>query len=183
MTYFKRIGLGLMLLMAACQPFAPSSVIVPQSDGSPPAISLAISQEGIQSLSVSSGGAEQSMTLVSKTAPLAVVVTASDAESGIQAVEVWISKRSSIYDANGNCLLPAPEERKAFESVVAKKNTGETTSTSSLMLQSMNLVQEIQVNPAPGETITVAITIYAIAVNHAGVHTQTPNLVAIWQEP
>ena len=137
-------------------------------------------------MGVSAGGAANSGTLISKTGSLNIAATANDPESGVQALEIWVSKKTTSCDANGICSTSGPGllGQPRFQSTSPKKNPGEVTSAASTLLDVLNLSTEIpQGTISAGSSRAVDIIIQAVATNHLGGKAQTPSLTLTWSEP
>lgn len=161
-------------------------ITIPQNDSTAPTLTLGSGQQGGQNVTVSAGGSGQNMKLMSKTGSLNLLATAKDPESGIQTVEIWVNKETTFCDVNKICKKTGPGllGKPTFESTSPQKKPGETTSDSSILAQALNLSTEIpQGSVQPGESRTVILTIFAVAVNHLGGRTQTPEIKATWSEP
>ncbi len=163
-------------------------ITIPQNDSTSPILTLGSGQQGGQNVTVSGGGSGpgQNMKLTSKTGSLNLLATAKDPESGIQAVEIWVNGETTFCDANKICKKTGPGllGKPTFESTSPKKNPGETTPDSSILAQPLNLSTMIpQGSVQPGESRTVTLIISAVAVNHLGGRTQTPEIKATWSEP
>lgn len=182
----RLIVIALFLSLVGCQP-PNGGITIPQSDGSAPELSLGAGQQGGQNVSVSAGGSSQTLTLTSKSGSLNLLATANDPESGIQALEIWVNKESvscnlatNICTRTGPGLLGSP----MFESTSPQKQPGETTAAGSILGEALDLSQQIPQGTVPaGRTLSVTLIIHAVAVNHLGGRTQTPEIRATWSEP
>jgi hypothetical protein len=160
-------------------------ITIPQSDATPPTLSLQSAQPSGNTATVSAGGSAQSMKLLSKTGSVNLAATAKDGESGVQALEIWVNKKTTSCTGNmcqptGPGLLGSPQ----FESTSPKKNPGETTPESSIMLQALDLTKEIpQGAVQAGSTRKVELILFARARNHLSGQSQTPELTLTWSEP
>lgn len=180
----------LVLSLASCQSSG-GGITIAQNDSTAPTLTFGVGQPagqsaGGQNVTVSAGGSAQTMKLTSKSGALNLLATAKDPESGIQAVEIWMNKKTTSCDAGGICttnnpgLLGAP----MFESTSPQKNPGQTTPDGSILLQAVNLSMEIpQASVLAGESLRVSLIFHAVAVNHLGGRTQTPEITATWSEP
>lgn len=178
------LWVGFILLFTACNSTS-AGITIPQSDSTAPTLTLGAGQEGGgNDVTVTPGGSNQTMTLLKKTGSINLAATARDPESGVQAVEIWMSKLKSTCGADGVCALEGPSNAvKIFESVVPQKMPGETTSESSILLQPLDLSKEIPASYPAGGSLAVELRLYAVAVNHLGGRTQTAELKVVWQEP
>lgn len=159
-------------------------ITIAQSDGTAPTLTLGVGQPGGQNISVSAGGSNQNMTLTSRTGSLNLLATAKDPESGVQAVEIWFNKESTFCRAAGPCTHVGPGllGKPSFESTSPQKKPGETAADSSILAQPLNLSAEITRKLLPGESLSVTLTFFAVAVNHLGGRTQTAEIRATWSE-
>ena len=182
------IAIILILLLSGCQNSSSGGITIPQSDSTPPALTLTAGQPGGQNVSVSAGGSKQSLTLISKTGELNLSAAARDPESGVQALEIWLDRIITSCDISGPeelCSTTSPEQfGKLFESIAPQKLPGETTGESSIMFQVLELSTYItQGNVPEGQRRIVELRLHAVAVNHLGGRTKTPFLKAVWTEP
>ncbi len=182
----------LLLMLVGCSTSGGGSsgggITIVQNDSTPPTLTLGAGQPGGQGVTVSAGGSGQKMKLTGKTGALNLLVTATDNESGVQAVEIRMYTRISVYDADTSSMSTPVEsaDHPAFESTSPQKKPGETTVASTIMAEALDLSKEIPQGSAwPGKTITVDLFIYAVAVNHLGGRAQTPEITveATWNEP
>ena len=159
-------------------------ITIAQNDSTAPTLTLGAGQPGGQNINVSAGGSDQNMKLTSKTGSLNLLATAKDPESGVQAVEIWVNKESTFCPAAAPCKRTGPGllGRPTFESTSPQKKSGETAADSSILAQPLNLSAEIPQQLLPGQSRSVTLTIYAVAVNHLGGRTQTPMIIATWSE-
>jgi hypothetical protein len=162
-------------------------ITVPQSDGTAPELSLGAGQQQPNSTTygVTAGGSPKTMTLTSKTGFLNLAATAKDQESGVQAVEIWMNRKTTTCMA-GTCTAPGPGllSTPTYQSISPKKNPGETTSESSILLEALDLSTAIpQGGVLPGISRTVELIFFARARNNLSGQSQTPELTATWKEP
>lgn len=189
--YLTPLFLLLLLFLAGCcQPGTvcptPEGITIAQSDSTAPELALGIGQPGGNNVTVSGGGSGQNMVLISKTGVLNLLATATDPESGVQALEIWINKKTTSCDAGGICTTTGPGllGQPTFDSTSPQKQPGETTSASSILAQAFDISVEIpQGSISADESLTVELIIYAVAVNHLGGRVQTPEIIATWSEP
>jgi hypothetical protein len=126
------------------------------------------------------------MKLTSRTGVLNLLVTAKDPESGIRTLEVWVNKKTTTCDAGGVCQTTAPglQTKPRYENSSPQKNPGDTTPASSVIAQALDLSTEIGQTGVPsGGSLTISLILHAVATNHLGGRTQTPDLVATWSQP
>ncbi len=188
-TLVIKLGSGLLalvlLMSAECPEPSKGGIVIAQNDSTAPSLTLGAGQPGGQGVSVSNGGSGENRKLTSKSGPLNLNATAKDSESGVQALEIWVNKRTTtcegdICSTTGPGLLGKP----MFDSTSPQKKPGETTAESSMMLQSLDLSLMIpQGSPPRGQSRTVDIILDAKAVNHRGGRTQTPTITLTWSEP
>jgi hypothetical protein len=189
-TFSSPFSLIILSLLSGCSECNGGSsgggITIAQSDGTPPTATLQVAQLDGQDVSVKAGGSAQTMKLTKKTGVLNVAATAKDVESGVQALEIWVNKKTSTCDAAGMCtnpgfgLLGPPR----YRSTVPKKNPGETAVDASILADALDLTKEIPQGALPaGNTRTVELVFFAKARNHLGDEAQTPELKATWSEP
>jgi hypothetical protein len=189
--HLSRFSIILLLPLSACQQCTGGSsgggITIAQSDGTPPTLSLGAGQPGGQNVSVSVGGSAQNMKLTSKSGALNLLASAKDGESGVQALEIWVNKKTTRCDTATNlCSQTGPGllAKPQFESTSPKKNPGETTPDASILADALDLSKEIpQAAPSAGNTLTVQLLFFARARNHLGGQAQTPQITATWSEP
>jgi hypothetical protein len=179
-----------VLAVAGCPP--PGSggggggITVPQSDATPPTLSVGAGQQGGPNLSASPGGSTQNGTLVRKTGPLNVLISANDPESGVQSVEIFYTSTVTICGASlctgppTHGLVGAPR----FSSTSPQKLPGQIATASSTLADVLDLTAEIpQPAVAAGNTRIVKLYIWGRARNNLGGAATTPELVLTWKEP
>lgn len=135
----------LLLLIAGCPRNGDSGITIAQNDATAPTLTLGAGQPGGQDVTVSAGGSNQNMKLRSKAGLLNLLATANDPESGIQALQIWVSRRMTTCYANGNCTGGnlETEQVPTFESSSPQKKPGETTAASSILGQTLDLSKKI----------------------------------------
>lgn len=178
----KFISIALILVLVGCQG---GGITIPQSDSTPPTVTLSAIQPNGGSTTVSAGGAEQTLTLTAKTGSLNLTATAEDPQSGIQTLQIWVSYRTAGCE-NDICTSSEPglQTKPRFESTSPQKKAGEKTVQMSILADALNLSEFISpTSPLPGSTVYVDVIITAKAVNHLGGQTITPKLTAKWKEP
>ena len=178
----------LLLQLTGCPPFGGGGggVTIAPTDATPPTLALGAGQPGGQNVSVSDSGEGQSMNITSKTGALNLLATAKDSESGVQTLEIWVNSEKTTCDAGGNCTLVGPGlmGKPMFSSTSPAKNSGDVTAESSTLADALELSAEIpQAGPPAGGSRTVTLSFFAVAVNHKGGRTQTPEIKATWREP
>jgi hypothetical protein len=188
----QRIGHALsvgvvMLALTGCPPgFSGGGIIVPQADATPPTVTVGTGQPGGASVSVSAGGSTQAGTLISKSGPLNVSISANDPESGVQSMELFYT--STVLTCTPTlCTGPASHGlvgAPRFSSVSPQKHPGETTAASSILADALNLTAEIpQGGVASGNSRIVKLYFWGVAKNNLGGTATTPELVLTWREP
>jgi hypothetical protein len=179
---------ALAVSLTACEdtgPPGPGRISVPRADASPPTVTLtarATAADGPR-VAVRSSGIERRMTLRAKTGALELVATATDPESGVQAVEVWVSKFSSFCGTatctGGEPAVTAPR----FAWAAPSRQPGQTTATGGTLPDALDLTREIPQGPlSPRQARSVRLTIWAKASNNLRGTTETPKLVARYDE-
>jgi hypothetical protein len=175
-----------LVLGGDCPNSGSGGVTIPSNDGSPPTLSFGLGQQNGADVSVAAGGAPESMTLVARTGPLNLLATADDPESGVQDVQIWMTKRTSSCDADEICASQGPgsPQQPRFSNPQPPKAPGENVSAGSILGQALELSAEIpQAGPPPGGTLTVEFRFWAVAVNYLGGSSITPVISATWTEP
>ena len=159
-------------------------ITVPQSDGTPPSLTLQAGAANGPTASVTAGAAAATMTLPSRSGALNMSASARDPDSGVRTVRVIVDK-SVTECAGGSCTTTNPglASRPALESTGPARQPGDTVSESSVLLSSIDLTQEIpQTPPGAGATRTVTFRMTARAINHLGGTSLTPALTVTWRE-
>jgi hypothetical protein len=172
-------------LLSSCDEGGGGGITIPESDGSPPTISFGVAEAGQGSGVTVDGGAGEKLTLRARTGSLNLAVTAKDPESGIQKVEIWMTKKTTRCQADDTCSMTGPglASSPKFDSTEPQKSPGDTTAESSVLAQALDLPTEIgQFVPPPGGSFTVDLELWAVAVNHLGGRTQTARVTATWRE-
>ena len=174
--------------LTACQDTGPPGagrIRVPPADASPPTVTLTAraTAAGGPRLAVRSSGTERRVTLRAKTGALELVATATDPESGVQAVEIWVSKFSSFCGTatctGGEPAVTAPRVAWA----VPRRHPGQATAPGGTLPGSLDLTREIPQGPlAPRQARSVRLTIWAKASNNLRGTTETARLVARYEE-
>jgi hypothetical protein len=171
-------------LIASCGGDGGGGITIPATDGSPPTISFAVAEAGQGGGVTVNGGADEKLDLRARTGSLNLAVTAKDSESGIQKVEIWLTKKTTRCDADvcspaGPGLAGSPK----FDSTEPQKSPGDTTAESSIVAEALNLSQEIgQASAPPNGSLTVELELWAVAVNHRGGRVETSRVTATWKE-
>lgn len=189
----QRIGrslcLGFVILaVAGCPPGSSGGgIVIPQSDATPPTVTVSTGQPGAATFSVSNSSTSTvAGTLTSKTGPLNVSIAANDPESGVRSVELFYA--STVTNCSSTVctgptahgLISAPR----FSSVSPQKNPGETTAASSILVDALNLGAEIpQGGVTAGNSRIVKLFFWGVAKNNLGGSATTPELVLTWKEP
>jgi hypothetical protein len=95
---------------AGCQDSGAGGITVAAADESSPNLSLGVAEEGASaSATVGTTGNDATVTVAAKTSKLTLVATATDNESGVQDVQIWvIDPRTELCDAAGVCSGGAP---------------------------------------------------------------------------
>jgi hypothetical protein len=174
--------------LTACQDTGPPGagrIRVPPADASPPTVTLTAwaTAAGGPRVAVRSSGIGRRMTLRSKSGALELVATATDPESGVRAVEIWVSKFSSFCSTatctGGEPAVSAP--RVAW--TVPRRHPGQTTAPGGTLPGALDLTGEIPQGPlAPRQARSVRLTIWAKASNNLRGTAETTKLVARYDE-
>jgi hypothetical protein len=175
---------GAVGLATGCGGGGDGGITIPQSDNSPPSVTLQAGVANGPSGSVSAAGTAVSVTLASKSGSLNLSATARDPESGVRTARVTVDKTVSDC-SGGSCttMNPGLTSAPALESTGPARQPGDTVSESSILLSSIDLAKEIlQTPPAAGSTRTVTFRMTARATNHLGGSSVTPALMVTWKE-
>jgi hypothetical protein len=173
--------------LTACQQAGPPGagrLSVPDADPSPPTVTLTAWTTAASGPRVAvRSGFPRRMPLRAKTGTVQLVATATDAESGVQAVELWVSKFSSFCSTatctGGEPAVTAPRLVWA----VPRRHPGQPTAPSGTLPGALDLTREIPQGPlAPGQARSVRLTIWAKASNNLGGTAETAKLVAHYDE-
>src|SRR5262245_46322325 len=119
----------LSLAVFACKSSGTGGITIPQTDSSLPTLTLGAGEpNGAPGVTVNAGGVDQNLKIISKTSVLNLVATAVDDQSGIQALRIWVGKRTTTCPQNETCASVGPglQGRPDYESVTPKKNPGDT---------------------------------------------------------
>jgi hypothetical protein len=174
--------------LTACDDTGPPGdgrISVPRADASPPTVTLtawATAADGAR-VEVRSGGSERRMRLRAKTGALKLVATAADPQSGVQAVEVWVSKFSSFCGTatctGGEPAVTAPR----FAWAAPRRHPGQATAPDGTLPDALDLTREIPQGPlAPRQARSVRLTIWVKASNNLRGTAETPKLIARYDE-
>jgi hypothetical protein len=172
---------------AGCQDSGAGGITVAATDESSPNLSLGVAEEGASaSATVGTTGNDATVTVAAKTSKLTLVATATDNESGVQDVQIWvIDPRTELCDAAGVCSGGAPGLTTGvrFDAPTPQVAPGGTTSASTILGQSLDLSQELdQAAPPAGHTRTTSFAVYAVAVNHLGGRAVTKRVTVTFSE-
>jgi hypothetical protein len=182
------VVVALAVGLTACARTGPPGdgrVSVPRADASPPTVTLtawATAADGAR-VEVRSGGSERRMRLRAKTGALKLVATAADPQSGVQAVEVWVSKFSSFCGTatctGGEPAVTAPR----FAWAAPRRHPGQATAPDGTLPDALDLTREIPQGPlAPRQARSVRLTIWVKASNNLRGTAETPKLIARYDE-
>lgn len=174
-----------MLSAAGCGGATSGGITIPQTDTSPPTLTLQVGAPNGPSASVAAGGAAAGVTLASKTGPLNFSASARDAESGVKTVRVTVDKTVSECIPPGACSLQNPglTSSPSLVSDSPAQSPGDVVSESSVLLDAIALASEIvQTQPAAGTTRAVTFRLTARATNYLGGTSITPALTVTWKE-
>jgi len=179
--------LGILAILLGCPP-SNGGVTVPNTDPTPPSITLGFALEGSSTVSgtVSVGGQTQTITLPQKTGKLSLLATGTDPDSGIQSVGIFMEADSQTCTSQGTCsgsLAHGLWSTPNFVSNSGKKNPGDTASPNSVLAESVDLTTLIKTSPVnPGDTVTTKIWVMGQAQNQLNATSQTAEGVAMFVE-
>lgn len=165
-------------------------ITVPQTDATPPTVSLSVAVAGSNSTAgASSGGSAVTFTLGNKSVTLNIAATAKDPESGIQALEIDVGNQLEVICSSpSNCSSSGQGNVSPMWSSstpqVSPGNTGVSTSTllESFVPSAVGLLHPQQQPPAGG-TLTESFTISAKATNNLGASASTPDITVFSKLP
>jgi hypothetical protein len=161
-------------------------VTVDGNDSTPPTLQLSAAETGggNPQVDIKPGDQPKTLQLRTKTESINLIATARDDESGVQRLQIWVSKRT-IRCSGGSCtpMGPGLEGAPRFQSTEPKQPAGAVVSRQNTLLGALVLRDEIpQASPGPGATLTVEIMISARAANHVDAEVRTPVITARWSE-
>ena len=169
-----------LLLLAACN--GEGDVTVPASDQTPPSLELDVVDPNHQPVTVTGGGAAQSIQLSAKTGKLTTTARAADMDSGVEKVEIWVTV--TVTRCTPQCAVQQPlVGNPQFSSSSPHKNPGEKAVGHSVLGDTLDLASIIpQASFTNGNSMSAKIEVWAIAVNQLGGQTTTPTVTATWSE-
>ena len=174
-----------LFLAAGCGGGTSGGIVVPQTDATPPTLTLQVGVANGPSGSVAPGGTGSALTLTAKTGTLNISASARDPESGVRTVRVLVDKTITECTPPDACTMQNPGLTSApsLLSDSPARSPGETVSESSVLLDSIDLATEIrQTPPAAGTTLTATLRLTARATNYLGGSSVTPALTVTWKE-
>lgn len=181
----------LALCVLVCVGCPTGDVTVPQSDSTPPTMSLQVAVEGSNSTTaVSTGSAPATLSLTSKTVKLNIAATAKDADSGVQDLEIWIANQLKVRcESPTSCSTSGPgsASQPMWSSTSAKVSPGGLAVSSSILSESLDPVATGLLHPAEqppaGGSLTESFTIWVQATNQLGGTARTPDLTVVSKLP
>ena len=178
--------MGMLIVLTGCP--KGNGITVPNSDATPPGLTLGFSLEGVSGVggTVTAGGQAQTVTLPQKTGNLSLLATATDQESGILSVGIFMEADVVRCVAN-SCTGPTSHglwSTPNFVSNNAKVNPGSSGAVgSSILAQSVNLSTLITAAPAnPGDKVITTIWLVAQAENQLNGTSWTPEGKMVFTE-
>jgi hypothetical protein len=173
---------------AGCQGSSSGSgIIVAATDATPPSLSLGVAVAGTQlSATLGTTGSDAAITLPAKTGTVNLIATATDDQSGVSDVQIWVQdRRVRTCDGSGSCSGgdPGLTPGLRFDAPSAPAVPGDEVAASSINIQSLDLSREIaQSSPAAGDTRTTSFVLYAVATNHLGGRSETTRVTFTFAE-
>ena len=163
---------------------------VPQTDATPPTVSLSVGVVGSNSTTTTaSGGSAVTLTLGNKTVTLNIAATAKDPESGVQALEIDVGNQiekicTGPSQCSGGSMGNVSPMWTSSTPAVSPGGSGVSTSTmlESFVPSSVGLLHPQQQPPAGG-TLTESFTISAKATNNLGASASTPEITVFSKLP
>jgi hypothetical protein len=177
----------LVLLTTASGCPSSTGITIQASDSSSPDLTLGVqaTASGGPGATVSAGNGAQAFTLTARTGSLNLLATASDQETGVRSVEIWVERTVTHCPGVAVCtggnppLLGAPE----FSSSGPVKPAGATTSPSSVLADVIDLAAEIpSTPPAHGTSRTIRWRFWSEAENHLQRRSETPDIEVVFHE-
>jgi hypothetical protein len=161
-------------------------VTVDQNDATAPTLQLSAAETGggNPQVDVKPGDSPKALQLRTKTESINLIATARDDESGVQKLQIWVNKKTTLC-SGGTCTPAGPGLAGAprFQSTEPKQPAGAVVSRQKTLLAALVLRDEIpQASPGAGGSLTVEITIQARAANHLDTEARTPVITARWSE-
>ena len=161
-------------------------VTVDGNDATAPPLQLSAAETGggNPQVDIKPGDSPKTLQLRTKTESINLITTASDDESGVQKLQIWVNKKTTEC-SGGSCTMVGPGTLSAprFQSTEPKQPAGAVVSRQKTLLAALVLRDEIpQASPAPGGSRTVEIMISARAANHLDTEARTPVITARWSE-
>ena len=166
--------MALLAVLVSCQgcPPAGSGITVPSSDSTPPGLTLGFGLEGSStpSVTVSAGGPTQTMTLAQKTGKLSLLATASDQESGILSLGIFMEADTVRCPAHQPCTGNPNHGLWSTPNFVLNNpavNPGSSGALpSSILAESVDLSTLITAAPTnAGDSVTTTIWLMATSQN------------------
>jgi hypothetical protein len=176
----------LSIVASSSTPTGGGGIVIASVDNSPPELAFGIGQpNGGPDVTVNNGGTRKTARLIRKTGVLNVLATATDQESGIQAVQIFVCPAVEICGAGGTCLPSGSRDCKSMSSITEPvKTPGQQTSPRAILADTIDLTQIIpQGPPVPGTSRRTTLEMFATTRNHLGGMTTTPLIGAAWSEP
>lgn len=161
-------------------------ITIQPNDTSGASLSFQLAQaNGGDTVSVTAGGGPASVRLFSRTDPLNMIVSAKDSESGVQELQIWVTRATCHCDdeqcsACNHPLVSAPE----FKFSRPKQQPGTVVPDSSIYAEIIDVTKCCPRIPASGPasgTSFVEYDVWAVAINHSGLKSQTRTITATWR--
>jgi hypothetical protein len=165
----------------------PTGITIQASDSSAPSLTLGVQATvaGGPGATVEVGGVDQTISLTAKTGALNLLASATDPETGVRSVEIWVERTVtrcpgvSLCSGGNPPLLGGPE----FSSTEPVRPSGATDSPSSLLADAIDLTAQIpQSAPAPGTSRTIRWRFWSEAENHLQGRSVTPVVEVVFHE-
>jgi len=169
----------LVTLMGCPSSGGGGGVTIPTSDASPPGLTLGFALQGANGVSGTAtvGGQTQTLTLPQKTGNLNSLATATDQESGILSVGIFMEADVVRCPFHSPCTGNLNHDLWSTPTFVLnspKKNPGESASPSGILAQAVDLSTLITAKPTnPGDKVTTTIWLMAQAQNQLNGTSQT----------
>lgn len=185
----------LVLLVLASAPAAGCSdgagdgqgqgITIAETDETPPSVGLLVDPEFGPNISVGSGGTVQSTTIQRRTGKISFLASASDAESGVRRLDIWMTTERTRCDSGALCTKQGPGlvGKPRFPSDFGDKSPGDETSEGALSLQQLDVEADIgQATAPPGGSLTIRFEFWATADNYHGKKASTAIAAVTYRE-
>lgn len=151
-------------------------VTVPETDNTPPTVSLLVDPEFGVNISVAAGGTNEATTIHKRTGKVSFLASANDQESGVRRLSIFMTVTRTRCESPDNCTVgqPLSSDTPLFESYFGDAKPGDTTSAGDILIDALDVGPVIgQGQPPQGGSITVKLDFHATSSNHHEVGART----------